>query len=305
MGRYIFRRLVYSIFVLIGLTMIVFAITHLIGDPARLMLPLDATEAQYLSLRKALGLDQPLYVQFAHFAFQVMRGDFGLSIWQGVPALPLVLSRFPATLYLALSTVAFSTLIALPLGILSAVKPASVADRVTTVLSFAGISTPTFWLALMLILLLAVRFRWFKTSGYGGLQYLALPVLSLSAYIIGRIAQMVRSAMLDEMGKPYVTTARSKGIAERTVILGHALHNAAIPIITLAGHEIANLANGAVVVEVIFGWPGVGQLAITAIERRDFPVIQADVLVVATAVILINFLVDVIYVWVDPRIRYG
>jgi peptide/nickel transport system permease protein len=282
----------------------VFVITHMIGDPAKLMLPLEASEEQYLALRQELGLDKPIFVQLADFALRALRGDFGISIWQDVPALPLVLDRFPATMYLALCTVAFSLLIAVPFGILSAVRPGSALDRIVTVLSFAGVSTPTFWLALMLILIFAVRLGWFKTSGYGGLRYLALPALALSAYSIGRLIQMVRSAMLDEINKPYITTARSKGVAERSVLFGHAFRNAAIPVITLAGHEIANLANGAVVVEVIFGWPGVGQLAITAIQRRDFPVIQADVLVVAAAVIAINLLVDITYAWLDPRIRY-
>jgi ABC-type dipeptide/oligopeptide/nickel transport system permease component len=207
-------------------------------------------------------------------------------------------------MYLALSTVAFAMLVAMPMGIVSAIRPNSAIDRITMLLSFTGVSTPTFWLALMLILILAVRLGWFHTSGYGGLKYLALPMLSLSAYSIGRMAQMVRTSMLDEVGKPYITTARSKGLGEWAVLLRHALRNAAIPIITLAGHELANLANGAVVVEVIFGWPGIGQLAITAIERRDFPVIQADVLVVATAVVVINLVVDVMYAWLDPRIRY-
>jgi peptide/nickel transport system permease protein len=305
MSRYVLRRSFYSIFVLVGLTVMVFAVTHMIGDPAKLMLPLEASEEQYQALRRELGLDQPLYQQLSDFILQVMHGDLGVSIWQDVPALPLVLSRFPATIYLALSAVTFSLLIAVPLGIMSAVRPGSALDRVTTVFSFAGISTPTFWLALMLIIIFAVRLGWFKTSGYGGLRYLVLPVLCLSAYIIGRLMQMVRSAMLDEIGKPYITTARSKGLAERGVLFRHALRNAAIPIVTLAGYEIANLISGAVVVEVIFGWPGVGQLAITAIERRDFPVIQATVLMVATAVITINLLVDITYAWLDPRIRYG
>lgn len=199
MGRYILHRLFYSIFVLAGLTVMVFTITHLIGDPARLMLPLEASEEQYRSLRQALGLDLPLHIQFARFALQVMRGDLGVSIWQGVPALPLVLSRFPATMYLALCTVAFLLLITLPLGILSAIRSGSLVDRITMLFSFAGVSTPTFWLALMLILILVVRLGWFKTPGYGGPKYLALPMLSLSAYTIGRLAQMVRVAMLEEV----------------------------------------------------------------------------------------------------------
>jgi len=299
MSRYILRRLLYSIFVLAGLTTVVFVVTHLIGDPARLMLPLEATEEQYQALRLKLGLDDPLYVQFAHFALQVARGDLGISLWQGVPAMPLVLSRFPATLYLAFCVIALSLLVAVPLGALAAIRPRSAADRITTILSFTGISIPTFWLALMLILIFAVQLRWFKTSGYGGFEYIALPVLAVSAPITGRMAQLVRSSMFDEICKAYVTTARSKGLAENIIIFRHILRNAAIPIVTLAGDEIAHLVNGTVVIEVIFGWPGIGQLALTAIERRDFPVIQADVLLVASAVVIINLVVDIIYAYLS------
>ncbi len=305
MGRYIIRRLFYSVFVLIGLTAVVFVVTHIIGDPARLMLPLEAPEQQYLALRGKLGLDDPLYVQFARFCSQVVQGDFGLSLWQGVPALPLVLSRFPATLMLAFVTITFSLLIAIPVGAFSAFRPRSIADRITTILSFTGISMPTFWLALVLIFLLAIQLRWFKTSGYGGWEYFVLPVLAISAQTIGRMAQLVRSSVLDEICKAYVTTARAKGLRESMVTFRHTLRNAAIPIVTMAGDEIAHLVNGAVVVEVIFGWPGVGQLAMTAIERRDFPVVQADVLVVAAAVVTINLLVDIAYAYLDPRIRYS
>ncbi len=305
MARYVLRRLFYSIFVLAGLTVAVFFITRLIGDPARLMLPLEATEEEYLALRHAMGLDRPLLVQFADFASDVMRGDFGVSLWQGVPALSLVLSCFPATAYLALVTIVFTMLVALLLGIVSALKPGSIIDRVVTVYCFAGISIPTFWLALMLILFFAVTLGWFKTSGYGGPQYLILPVLSLSWYISGRMAQMVRSCMIDEMCKPHITIARAKGLSERAVIFRHALRNALIPILTMAGDQLAHLLSGAVIIEVIFGWPGVGQLAIAAIERRDFPVIQADVLVVAAIVIILNLAVDILYGWMDPRIRYS
>jgi peptide/nickel transport system permease protein len=216
-----------------------------------------------------------------------------------------VLSRFPATLYLAFSVVAFSLLIGLPLGITSAVWPRSLADRVTTVVSITGVSTPTFWLALMLIILFAVNLRWFKTSGYGGLEFLVLPVLALSVVHIGRISQVVRSCMLDELSRPYIITARSKGLPEQSTVVGHALRNAAIPVITLTADEVAGLINGAVVIEVVFGWPGIGLLALDAIERRDFPVVQADVMLVAAAVVVLNLVVDLAYAYVDPRIRYA
>lgn len=305
MTRYIARRLIYSIFVLASLTVVVFFITHLIGDPARLMLPLDATEEQYRALRVSLGLDLPLHIQFLRFAGQALRGDFGDSIWQNTPALTVVLDRFPATLYLAVCTILVTTLTSIPLGVACALFPRSFLDRVTGVLCFTGISMPTFWLALLLILVFAVHLGWFRTSGYGGLPFLVLPVLTLSAVSVGRMTQLVRTSMLDEIDKPYMTTARAKGLLERAVIFRHALRNAAIPIITFVGYEIASLVNGAVVVEVIFGWPGIGQLIMTAIERRDFPIIQANVIVVATLIVLINLVVDIIYGYIDPRIRYS
>jgi peptide/nickel transport system permease protein len=305
MTAYLIRRLVHSIFVLIGVSVLVFFVSRLIGDPARLMLPLEASEAQIQDLRVRLGFDQPLHVQFGRFMLDVARGDFGMSIWQGVPAMSLVLSRFPATLYLAFAVVAFSLAVGLPIGIVSAVRPRSLLDRVTTVLSITGVSMPTFWLALMLIIVFAVQLRWFKTSGYGGLEFLVLPVLALSTVHIGRIAQVVRSCMLDELSKAYVTTARSKGLTEQAAVVRHALRNAAIPVITLTADEVAGLINGAVVIEVVFGWPGIGLLALDAIERRDVPDIQADVLLVASADVLMNLVVDLTYAYADPRIRYA
>lgn len=305
MTRYIARRLIYSIFVLASLTVVVFFVTHLIGDPARLMLPLDATEEQYRTLRASLGLDLPLHIQFLQFAGQALRGDFGDSIWQNTPALTVVFDRLPATLYLAICTIVLTTLISIPLGIACALSPRSLLDRITGVICFTGISMPTFWLALILILVFAVQLGWFRTSGYGGLSFLVLPVLTLSAVSVGRMTQLVRTSMLEEIDKAYMTTARAKGLLERAVIFRHALRNAAIPIVTFVGYEIASLVNGAVVVEVIFGWPGIGQLIMTAIERRDFPVIQANVIVVATLIVLINLVVDIVYGYIDPRIRYS
>jgi peptide/nickel transport system permease protein len=305
MTAYLIRRLFHSIFVLIGVSLLVFFVGRMIGDPARLMLPLEASEAQVEALRARLGFDQPIYVQLYRFLGDLARGDFGTSLWQGVPAMSLVLSRFPATVYLTLAVVAFSLLVALPMGVVAAIWPRSAIDRLTTVLSVTGVSMPTFWLALMLIIVFAVNLNWFKTSGYGGLEFLILPVLALSVTHIGRIAQVVRSCMLDELSRPYITTARSKGLQEHETVVRHALRNATIPVITLTADEVAGLINGAVVIEVIFAWPGIGMLALDAIERRDFPVIQADVMLVASVVVLMNLVVDLAYAYMDPRIRYA
>ncbi len=305
MTVYLIRRLIHSCFVLIGVSLLVFFVGRMIGDPARLMLPLEASEAQVEALRVRLGFDQPLYIQLVRFVGDLLRFDFGTSIWQGVPAMSLVLSRFPATVYLTVAVVGFSLLVGIPMGAIAAIWPRSVIDRLTTVISITGISMPTFWLALMLIIVFAVNLRWFKTSGYGGVEYLILPVLALSVVHIGRIAQVVRSCMLDELSRPYVTTARSKGLREADTVVRHALRNAAIPVITLTADEVAGLINGAVVIEVIFAWPGIGQLALDAIERRDFPVVQADVMLVAAVVVLLNLVVDLTYAYLDPRIRYA
>lgn len=284
---------------------VVFFVTHLLGDPARLMLRPEATEEQVQALRESLGLDDPLLVQFGRFTGDIIRGDFGDSLWQRVPALPIVLDRIPATLYLAGITLTVAIPIAVVLGIISAVKPRSIADRIVTVVSLTGVSTADFWLGLMLILFFAVELGWLPTSGYGGAQYVILPAAALAVRPIGRVSQVVRSAMLEELSKGYVTTARSKGLGERVVVFYHTLKNAGIPIITLVGDEASALLNGAVVIETLFGWPGVGILLIQAIERRDLPLIEASVIAIAVMIVLVNLLVDLTYTFLDPRVRYG
>ena len=299
------RRLVHSAFILVGLVVVVFFVTHQLGDPARLMLRPEATEEQVAALRTSLGLDAPIHVQFGRYVANLTRGDFGNSIWQRVPALPIVLDRVPATLYLAAVTLALALPLAIGLGVVSAIKPRSFADRVVTVISLAGVSTADFWLGLMLILVFAVQLGWLPTSGFGGLQFVLLPAIALAVRPMGRVSQVVRSAMLDEMGKGYVTTARAKGLSERVVIFFHTLKNAAIPIVTLMGDEAAALLNGAVVIETLFGWPGVGILLIQAIERRDLPLIEAAVITIAVMIVTVNLLVDLTYSLIDPRVRYG
>jgi peptide/nickel transport system permease protein len=298
------RRFIYSVLVLLGLVVIVFFVTHSLGDPARLMLRPEATEEQVQAMRDSLGLNDPLPVQFTRYMGNVARGDFGVSIWQRVPALPVVLDRIPATLYLAAVTLALALPLAVILGIVSALWPRSPADRVVTLISLTGVSTADFWLGLMLILVFAVRLTWLPTSGFGGAQYVILPAIALAFRPLGRVSQVVRSSMLDELSKTYVTTARAKGLREQSVVLGHTLKNAAIPIITLSGDEAAALLNGAVVIETLFGWPGVGVLLIQAIERRDLPVIEAAVICIAIMIVTVNLVVDLIYARIDPRIRY-
>ncbi len=294
----------HSAFIMVGLIIIVFFVTHLLGDPAELMLRPEASEEQVQALRESLNLDDPILVQFGRFMGNLARGDLGDSLWQRVPAMPIVIDRVPKTLYLAGVTMGIAIPLAILLGIVSALRPRSLIDRFATTIALTGVSIADFWLGLMLILFFAVELGWVPTSGYGGLNYVILPALTLAVRPIGRISQVVRSAMLDEMSKPYITTARAKGLRERVVILSHTLKNAAIPIITMMGDEAASLLNGAVVIETLFGWPGVGILLIQAIENRDLPLIESSVIVIATMIIFVNLLVDLLYAVIDPRVRY-
>ena len=299
------RRLFHSVIVLLGLVVAVFFFTHMLGDPARLMLRPEATPAQVEAVRERLGLNDPLPEQFFRFMGGAIRGDFGDSIWQRAPALPIMLERLPNTLYLAGVTILVALPLAALLGIVSALRPGSIVDRSSTVVALAGVSIADFWLGLMLILFFAVNLGWLPTSGFGGPEYVILPALALMVRPLGRISQVIRSSMLDQLGQPYVTTARSKGLSERVVVTLHAMKNAAIPALTLIGDETAALLNGAVVIETVFGWPGIGLLLIQAIERRDLPLIEACVFAIAVMIIVANLLVDLAYTLFDPRIRYS
>ncbi len=305
MGTYLIRRLIYSVAVVVGVSVVVFLITHTLGDPVKMMLPLEATQEQYEQAREVLGFNDPLYVQFLRFAGKAVRGDFGDSLWQRVPALPLVLERLPATFLLAGTAIVIAVGLAIPLGILAALKPRSWLDHASTLGSLFGMCVADFWLGLMLILVFPVSLGLFFTSGYGTWQHLILPAVTLAARPLGRITQIVRSSVLDELGKNYVVAARSRGLTERATLIGHMLKNAAIPIVTLSGWELTRLLAGfTVIVEAVFGWPGVGLLAIDAIKRQDLPLLQADVFVVALIVVVINLVIDLLYGMLDPRIRY-
>jgi peptide/nickel transport system permease protein len=306
MIQFILRRLLYSMGVIVGVSVFVFVITHMLGDPARMMLPLESTPAEVEAFRDKMGFNDPILTQFWTFSKNAVRGDFGDSIWQREPAMDLVMERLPRTMKLVAVATVLSLVVALPLGILAALKPRSLLDRTCTVSSLIGVSLPDFWLGLILILLFAVQWGIFKTSGYGGWQFWVLPSVTLAARSIGQITLITRSAMIDELSQPYMATARGKGLSERAVVLNHALRNATIPIITLSAWQIARMVAGlTVAVETVFAWPGVGLLAIQAIQRRDLPLIQADVFVVALVVVVINLVLDVLYGFFDPRIRYS
>ncbi len=306
MGAYLVRRLLYSVAVVVGVSVAVFIITHQLGDPVRMMLPLEASEEQYQQAREQLGYNDPIYVQFARFALDAAQGDFGDSLWMDSPALPLVLDRLPATFLLAGTSILLALLLSVPLGILAALKPRSILDHATSLSALLGMSIADFWLGLMLIFIFPVSLGLFYTSGYGTWQHLVLPAVTLAARPLGRISQIVRSSVMDELDKNYVTAARARGLTEQATLVGHALRNAAIPIVTLTGFELTRLLAGfTVVVEAVFGWPGVGLLAVDAIERQDLPLLQADVFVVAMIVVVINLFIDLLYGALDPRIRYS
>jgi peptide/nickel transport system permease protein len=301
---YFIRRLLQSVLVIIGVSMIVFVITRAIGDPARMMLPLEASDEQVEAFRERMGFNDPLWVQFWDWAKKAARGDFGDSLWQRTPAMQLVLERMPATLLLCSTAIVLAVAASLPLGILAALRPRSWLDKITTSFSLVGVCIPDFWLGLMLILLFAVALRLFFTSGYGGWKHLVLPAVALAARPWGRITQIVRTSMMDEMHRTYMMTARAKGLTERNVIVSHALKNASIPIVTLAAWELTRMLAGyTIIVETVFAWPGFGQLAMQAIERRDLTLIQADVFLVAVIVVIMNIAIDFIYAALDPRVR--
>lgn len=301
MLRFVVRRLLHSVAVIVGLLMVVFFVVNMVGDPARLMLPPQAPRELYLDTRRELGLDDPMSEQFWRSFSGWITGDFGDSLWQGVPALPLALSRIPATLILTAVSLGIAIPLAFALGSLSALRPGSVLDRLLTTISLAGVSIADFWLGLMLILLVGVQLGWLPTSGFGGPAYIILPALTLALRPIGRIAQVARSSLVEEMEKPYIVTLRAKGMSEGAIVRRHALKNSAIPSITVCGDELVTFLNGAVVIETIFAWPGIGSLFIGAIERRDLPLILACVAVVACLAIIVNLLVDLSYAWLDPR----
>jgi len=302
--RYLVTRILHSAVVILGLLLLVFVILQLTGDPARLMLPPEATIEDIERLRHQMGFDRPLPVQFLHFLAGALRGDFGSSLrYKDQPALAIALERFPATLELALATLAWSIPAALVLGTISAIRRASFQENAAMVTALVGQSMPSFWLGLMLILIFSVNLGLLPSSGRGGPAHVVLPAVTLGGFFMARLTRLVRSGLLDVLGEDYVRTARAKGLAERAVLVRHAFKNAAIPIVTIIGLDVGALLGGAVITETVFAWPGVGRLAVESIYVRDFPVVQADVFVIAVAFVLINLFVDVVYTWLDPRVR--
>ena len=287
----------------LGVSVAVFALVHLSGDPVLLMVSPDAPPEVVTTTRHVLGFDRPLYEQFGRYLGNALQGNLGVSLRMNRPVTTLILERLPATLQLTVAALVIAVVVAIPAGIVSAVKRGTLIDRLAMAGAVAGQAVPIFWLALLLIAFFGVRLRWLPVYGSGSLAHFVLPAVSLSTIIMGRLARLVRSSMLEVLGQDYVRTARAKGVGESRVLAVHALKNAAIPIVTLLGLQFAQLLGGAVVTETIFAWPGIGRLVVEAIFNRDFPVVQGVVLLVSLIFVAVNLLVDLSYAVLDPRIR--
>jgi peptide/nickel transport system permease protein len=302
-GRFLVVRVFQGLLVAWGVSTLVFVLLRLSGDPTLLMVPPGAPAEAVDRLRHQLGFDQPLPVQYVSFLGGPLRGDLGASIVQSRPALAVVLERFPATLLLAGVALGLALVVALPAGIASALYRGSWIERASMLLALLGQAMPPFWLGLMLILFLSVRLQLLPSSGADTWQNLVLPAVTLASLSMAGITRMTRLAVLEELDREYVRTARSKGLARGRIVIGHLMRNAAIPILTLVSLDVANLLGGAVVTETIFAWPGVGRLAIEAIQARDYPVVQAVVLLATAAFVLTSIVADLLYSLLDPRIR--
>ena len=305
MASYILRRLVQSFFTVFLVVALIFTVVRAIGDPTHLMLPPEATEADRQVLREQMGLDRPLPQQFASFVGELARGDFGNSYRFSKPALEVVSGALGPTLQLTLAALAVALAIGLPLGVASAVWPGGALDQFCKLFSVLGQAAPPFFFSLIFVKVFSLQFGWFPTGGYGGLNHMALPMFALGWYAAAGIARLTRSSMAAVLHSEYVKFARIKGVPEHVIVLRHALKNALLPVITFVSLQFGVLMGGAVSVEVVFAWPGVGQLILDSINNLDYTVVQAAVTVSAIVFALVNLAVDLLYAVIDPRIHYG
>jgi len=302
--------MLFAVLVLFGVTLLVFFALRLKGDPVQLLLSQgNPTKQDIDALRHALHLDLPIYQQYFSFIGSAVRGDFGESLRYKTPAFGEVMLRMPATLELAVAAYLFAVIVAVPIGILSAVRRGGFVDFLSRLVSLAGVSLPAFWLGLMLIILFGVRLHWLPVSGrgqgFGGtLKSLILPAVTLGLGFCATLTRLLRSSMLEVLQADYIRTARAKGLRDRAVLVRHALRNALLPVVTIAGLQVGFLLGGAVIVETVFSWPGVGRLIVDAINNRDYPIVQAGVTLLASVLLLSNLVVDLLYVVIDPRIHY-
>jgi peptide/nickel transport system permease protein len=304
MALYILKRLFEAVVVCFGISIITFLLLHVAGDPVALLLSIESKVEDAVLLRKTLGLDQPLYVQYWIFLEGLLRLDFGQSLFIREPALQLVLERFPATVQLTLAGMVVAILISIPLGVIAAVRRYSLLDNLCTVFAVSGQAMPIFWLGLMLIIFFSVQLRWLPASGRGTLLHLIMPAITLGAALAPITMRMTRSKMLDILSQDFVRTARAKGLREQAVLFRHAFLNACIPIVTILGLQFGRLLGGAIVTETVFAWPGLGSLAVTAIRNFDYPLAQAAIIMMALIVVLVNLGVDILVGYLDPRIRF-
>ena len=304
MGGYVVRRLLFSVFVLWGAVSVVFVVLRMFpSDPARMILGSDATAEELAVLRAKMGLDQPLVIQYAKYLGGILQGDYGESFRQHRPAMELVLERFPATATLAVSALVVAILIGTPLGIAAALNAHRAVDRVVSVFSLVLQSLPGFWVGIVLILIFARTLKVLPSAGNGSLAHMVLPTIMLALPFIAVLTRMTRSGLLEVSHEGYIQTARAKGLPERVVIMPHAIRNALIPIVTIVGLQFGGLLGGAVITETVFAWPGVGRLLVEAINQRDYNVVQAAILLITGIFVIVNLLVDVLYAYLDPRVR--
>jgi len=292
--------------VLVGISLLVFFLIHLIpGDPMLMMVEPGTSSEDIELMRRQLGLDKPIHVQYSIWLGKVLRGDMGTSVYTHRPVLKELVTPYLATVQLALVSITVAIVVGLITGIVSATYQYSFLDSISRVFAIFGVSAPVFWVGLLLMLLFSVKLGWLPTTGRGGLEHFILPGITLGATSMAIISRMTRASMLEVLRQDYVRTARSKGCRERVVIWKHALKNCLIPIITVAGLQFGYLMGGAVITETVFAWPGIGQQIIISIAFRDFPMVQGAVLIIATSFVLVNLLTDLLYAFVDPRMRYG
>jgi peptide/nickel transport system permease protein len=302
---YVATRLAAAVFVVVGVSLVSFLLTFLSGDPAEIMLPPGATAQQIDKFRADWGFDDPLPVQYWRFLRRAVQGDFGVSLRHGQPSLPLIIARLPATFQLTVTAMVLAIVVAVPLGVLAATHRGGPVDLAAMGVALLGQSVPNFWLAIMMILVFSVSWRILPTSGRGGPLHVVMPALAIAINLMALLTRLVRSTMIEVLAEDYVRTGRAKGLREVMVTARHALPNALIPLVTVIGLQFGFILGGAVVIETIFTWPGVGLFTIQAILNRDYPVVQAAVFILATGVVIINLIVDLLYVWLDPRIRVG
>jgi peptide/nickel transport system permease protein len=303
MRRYITRQLIQVVVVIFGISILAFAILHVLGDPVLLLLPQNAGKEEFERYRHLLGLDRPLYVQYWKFVSRAVLGDFGKSWYADTPAFALVIERMPPTIYLTFAGLAVALLIALPLGILAALKRHSWLDTLCTAVAVAGQAAPLFWLGIMMIIVFSVRLRLLPASGYGTWQNFLMPAFCLGAALAPITMRLVRSGVIEVLNMEFIKTARAKGLAEPTVVIKHAFRNVCIPVVTVLGLQFGQLLGGAIITETVFAWPGVATLTVESIRNQDFPVVQCAVILLALLIVAVNLVVDLIVGLIDPRIH--